>query len=662
MKGRSYRKQILLFLLAVILPSLVLIVLTVRMIGQEKELAQKRSADERRRITREIGQHLLVRLENIKLQETSATADWETMPPQFDYVNPEVVIVGLVEGRRLILPWERNRHLEEAAGLLNGPGYIGEIRAGEQEELSRKNYSQAVAYYNDAFEMAEEPLQKTYARLLAARALVKAARPSEASDHYSLILEEPYAICDEYGIPLALYAADRLVDLDSEDLPDVLTRIQSGIEEIRALTPSAAYFLKDLLDKIHTVVSPSENPSAMKIIDDGSEAIDRHLLLQEQTMALQNDFLSLGLMSSQTNQQEKQAPLWVAYGENNWLASLAGSIPERPSFLIVVSAPAILTSLKADSAFREIFPAEFHFTSENDTEGLAPGPNFRGLQITYAEDASEVFGKQWSVQPAFYLLALALILGITLFGAYLLLRDVRREVSMAEMRSQFVSSVSHELKTPLTAIRMFAETMRLGRSKDAATQTEYLDTIVNESQRLTRLLNNVLDFSKIEQGKRIYHPEKTSLYEILESAARAMEYPLSQQGFKLRVQAVKGLPDVRVDRDALEQAILNLLNNAMKYSGMLKNIEMHLDRKDGHARIRVIDQGIGIAAEEQERIFEKFYRVSSPEIERIVGTGLGLTLVAHIVKAHNGYIEVDSEPGAGSTFSIYLPLEPEERE
>jgi signal transduction histidine kinase len=261
------------------------------------------------------------------------------------------------------------------------------------------------------------------------------------------------------------------------------------------------------------------------------------------------------------------------------------------------------------------------------------------------------------VQPVFYLLALFLILGITLFGAYLLWRDVRREVSMAEMRSQFVSSVSHELKTPLTAIRMFAETMRLGRSKDPKAHAEYLDTIVNESQRLTRLLNNVLDFSKIEQGKKIYHPEQSSLYEIIQSAARAMEYPLGQQGFSLEVKTENGLPDVNVDKDAIEQAVLNLLHNAMKYSGESREIGLHLQKKDGHAVIQVIDRGIGIDPQEQRRIFDKFYRVPSPENERIVGTGLGLALVSHIVEAHEGRLEIDSTLGKGSAFSIYLPLE-----
>ncbi len=152
-------------------------------------------------------------------------------------------------------------------------------------------------------------------------------------------------------------------------------------------------------------------------------------------------------------------------------------------------------------------------------------------------------------------------------GGYLLWRDVQRDLNLAEIRSQFAASVSHELKTPLTAIRMFAETIRLGRIPSEETRNEYLDTIINESERLSRLLNNVLDISKIEQGKKIYRPQLVALAPIVRTAARTMEYPMHQRGFTLDLEVDDDLPDVSVDADALEQALLNLISNAIKYSG-----------------------------------------------------------------------------------------------
>jgi len=651
--SRSHRKQILLFLLAVILPSVVLVVFTLRMISQERELAQKRMLDERRRMGSEIGQHLLVRLEKIKLQESSAAADWTQLSAKRDYVNPEVALIGMVEGDRLLLPWEENKKSEEFRRLLSSYDFSRKIQLAESEEFAKKDFIRAAGLYRQLMESAQESLQRGYARLLLARALAKSGRNKEALSHYRRILDLPSSVTDEYGIPLSLYAAGLL--LDEEDAHgEILEYIRTELGAKRWLSPSESYMLQEVVEK---VVKTAPEESTQDTAKDYQRMINEHILKLEQALELQGDFQKIAFASRQGNQGKRDEPIWISYGEIPWLASLAPPLAGSQPLLFVVHAQDILASLRQDSGFSETFPGEFHLVTGERSEGESLGPNFRGLKIAFAESEETAFSSQWSFQRSFYLLALLLVLSVTLFGAYLLWRDVRRDVRMAEMRSQFVSSVSHELKTPLTAIRMFAETLRLGRSRNLKTQAEYLDTIVSESQRLTRLLNNVLDFSKIEQGKRIYRPELTSLSEVIQAAARAMKYPLSQQGFELNVHAEEDLPDVRVDRDALEQAILNLLNNAMKYSGESREIDLRLQRKDDQALIQVTDRGVGIDPREQKRIFEKFYRVPMPENERIVGTGLGLTLVSHIVKAHGGNIEVESAPGKGSTFSIYLPLE-----
>jgi signal transduction histidine kinase len=230
-------------------------------------------------------------------------------------------------------------------------------------------------------------------------------------------------------------------------------------------------------------------------------------------------------------------------------------------------------------------------------------------------------------------------------------------VELAATRSSFVSAVSHELKTPLTAIRMFAETLQIGRPVEPHARDEYLGIIVNESERLTRLLNNVLDFSKIEKGRKTYRREPHGLADIVRVSARAMRYPLEQGRFVLHVESDDALPPVRVDRDAIEQAILNLLANAMKYSGDSRDIDLRLRSVDGEAVIEVADRGVGIEADDLERIFERFYRVTSARGDGVPGTGLGLTLVRHIAHAHGGRVQVESTPGEGSTFSLFIPLE-----
>jgi signal transduction histidine kinase len=197
----------------------------------------------------------------------------------------------------------------------------------------------------------------------------------------------------------------------------------------------------------------------------------------------------------------------------------------------------------------------------------------------------------------------------------------------------------------------------MGRADSSQATSEYLKTILSESERLTRLVESVLDLSRIEQGSKTYRLQPARLGEIVQSAAKTMEYPLSQFGFTLTISSDNTEPKLLADAEALEQAILNLLGNAMKYSGTARRIEMRMGSAMAEAFVDVVDHGIGISREEQERIFEKFHRVRSVETEGIAGTGLGLALALHVVQAHNGRIEVESAPGGGSTFSVRIPFQ-----
>jgi signal transduction histidine kinase len=203
---------------------------------------------------------------------------------------------------------------------------------------------------------------------------------------------------------------------------------------------------------------------------------------------------------------------------------------------------------------------------------------------------------------------------------------------------------------------MFAETLLHRGPEDRETHEEFLGTIVDESNRLSRLLGNVLEFSAIERGKRQYQMQSRDLGEILQAAIKAIQQRLDSEGFVLTTSFEGGIPPAPVDGDAIEQAVLNLLTNAMKYSGDSRGISIELRREGELAVISVSDRGLGIPAGEQQRIFESFFRGNSPAVEEIPGTGLGLTLVDHIAKAHGGVVEVESTPGQGSTFTLRLPL------
>ena len=346
-------------------------------------------------------------------------------------------------------------------------------------------------------------------------------------------------------------------------------------------------------------------------------------------------------------------PFWTSWGDS-WLVSVSPRSGGLEGVLVAVRQDEAITATSRDivaSSAGESF--EILGGPSGTAQSLAP--TFPGLSVRFTSPGLAT--GPLALRRAFLLAALMLVLSVTLGGGYFFWRDFRRELGLAELRSEFVSLVSHELKTPLTSIRMFAETLQMHGVERMHERTEYLDTIVSESQRLTRLLDNVLEFSRIERGAKRYAPEPSSLAEIVQASARTMRYPYEREGFKLDVDVADGLPDVDVDRDAIEQAILNLLTNAMKYSDTDRNVRLGLRRENGYALIEVMDQGIGIAPEDHGRIFEQFYRVPSPDGDSKSGTGLGLTLVRHIAEAHGGHVSVRSNPAQGSTFSLHLPLE-----
>src|SRR5437762_268236 len=240
-------------------------------------------------------------------------------------------------------------------------------------------------------------------------------------------------------------------------------------------------------------------------------------------------------------------------------------------------------------------------------------------------------------------------------GLLLTYRNVSKEVALARLKSDFVSNVSHELRTPLSLIRLYAETLEMGRLNSPEKYQEYYCIIRKESERLSALINNILDFSRIEAGRKEYDFRDTDMQELVRNTLDSYRYQLEQHGFTFE-EKIDEVPQLRVDREAMARSLVNLVNNALKYSQDRKYIAVNLYRQNGAVKLEVIDHGIGIPSQEQHKIFEKFYRVGDPLVHNTKGSGLGLSLVRHIVQAHGGEVVVDSAPGQGSKFTITLPV------
>ena len=259
-------------------------------------------------------------------------------------------------------------------------------------------------------------------------------------------------------------------------------------------------------------------------------------------------------------------------------------------------------------------------------------------------------------QVVIFTAAFGALLLVILAGLVLAWRLMRREAEMAQLKSDFVANVSHDLKTPLSVIRMFGETLEMGRVTDAARRQEYYRVITRESERLSRLIDNVLDFSRIEGGRRTYDIVPTAVEPLIRDTLEAFAYPLAQGGFKVETRVAPDLPEVPMDTDAVGQALANLIDNAIKYSRHRRAIAVDAVLVHGELAISVADEGMGIPAEEQRKIFEKFYRVGRSETQGRRGTGVGLALVKHVAEAHHGRVTVESQAGAGSRFTLWLPV------
>jgi two-component system, OmpR family, phosphate regulon sensor histidine kinase PhoR len=243
--------------------------------------------------------------------------------------------------------------------------------------------------------------------------------------------------------------------------------------------------------------------------------------------------------------------------------------------------------------------------------------------------------------------------GAAVTGVILVWVFVRREAGLSRLQSDFVSKVSHELKTPLTSIRLFSETLALRRG-DASAEEKCIEGLERETTRLQELIDRLLDWGRMESGRREFVIRETDLRSILDTALDAFETFRHQRSVDLRVDTVPLGLKVRADRGAVSDALLNLLTNAFKYGGDPIKIRVSVDDDGYFVRVRVTDNGAGIPAAEHKRIFQKFYRVDDRLSREREGSGLGLAIVKHVMKAHKGRVELDSNPGQGSTFSLLL--------
>ncbi len=314
----------------------------------------------------------------------------------------------------------------------------------------------------------------------------------------------------------------------------------------------------------------------------------------------------------------------------------------------------------SDAAYRVIDDSGRFVTGATQPEGkpftaALVGEHFPGWKAELYFKHGDIFEEAERKQRATYIWAGTLMIVLMLVAGGFASQAVGRQIKVNRLKNDFIATVSHELKTPLASMRVLADTLLEGNYKDQKQATEYLQLICKENKRLSGLIDNFLTFSRMERNKHAFEIVKTSPVLIANAAAEAVKTKFNKGQCEFKVNIREDLPDVLADHDAIVTVLVNLLDNAYKYSHDDKHIDFRVFNEDGLVCFSVSDNGIGLSQRAIKKIFKRFYQVDRKLSRRSEGCGLGLSIAKFIVDAHKGSISIESKPGMGSTFTVKLP-------
>jgi two-component system phosphate regulon sensor histidine kinase PhoR len=690
MPRRNHRRRAILFLAAVLLPSAVLVGTTLHLIRQERELALRRAQENRVLLARGVGEELAIALGRLADRVGEAPPTVQDLASLAES-EPAILTLAVAEEGQLTFPWEMASDSGSSLDAVAMNRYEAFQRQGEEAEYRTGDLVAAVRAYGQAVAVLEQvdgpeetvgdsggrsgaarSVILAEARVHQARALARAQRKEEARGAFRFLADCPPFLYDSEGMPFVIYGLDGL-HRSGVGQEDLLTLLEETLTYPPHFSSQAVMAWREIAAEIAGGLT---GPDARQLLRRAEVAAAERAETLHGLEALRDGYLGVlgAAREAARGRRSPDSPIWVPYGPAPWLVGFFGGPAGAPNRVAVVE-PDSLRALERAPGERGATPpgtgsreeavqrawANAIFLPAGEGGGESLGPALNGLRADFPPGFPEP--AEGGVEGWFFRLLLPLILLSTAFTAYLAWRDVRRETEAARLRSQFVSSVTHELKTPLTSIRMFVETLRLGRHSTPEARQEYLDTVVHETERLSRLINNVLDFARIDRGEKVYRMAPTDVGAATREAARAVAYPLAQGGYELATEIGVDLPTVHADGDSLTQALLNLLSNAIKFSEEGSRIDLRVSREESDLLLEVQDRGRGIPVRDQEAIFQDFFRSAEADRDGIPGTGLGLPLVAHVTKAHGGRVEVESEVGRGTTFTIRIPIRdgPEEK-
>jgi signal transduction histidine kinase/tetratricopeptide (TPR) repeat protein len=692
------RKIVLLFLLAILLPSLVVGYLSFRTFS-EKQKAVQNFLESNLWIS---GESALKAIEDELLDLEKASLKKENFVRWIQFETPieslsEVLAASeemggklflLDENFKIVLPQTAriDTSYVELGKDLTDSQFSQTLQTAETLEFAQRDYSRALEGYSRCLSVATSEHQKALVLEAMGRCFLVLESYDKAYKTYSELSTDYSRLLNKAGHPYGLTANMQLFEigryLDNKDKAlGILLRLYENLQngEYHITLSAYEFFVNEIQTILDAELEKGEFQEMLESFKNLKSKGSSYLETLLYVNFLKREVIPKMTERRSLNRLQEDTPIGrflTSENENYCLVSFSifPDFQDKKTFFGGICWD--LGSFKT-----EIFPMVLREVEKNTKLQLRiiddKGQNvLTGKEESAFEEALSLSFRQfplpWSLvvtQPAlddvlratrrdnvFYGVLLGFVVVLMLFGAILIARDISRETETTRLKTEFVHHVSHELKTPLTLIRLYGETLQRKKDLSRAEQKEAYEIITKESERLSHLINNVLDFSRIEMGKKEFDFKKGNLAGVIRDTLESYRYHLEKKGFLIQEYIADGLPEMTFDTEAIASVLINLLSNAIKFSPTTKEVSIKLFKEDNHAILQVIDKGIGISSKEISRVFEKFYRSKDVKAADAKGSGLGLTLVKHITEAHGGKIEVHSEPGQGSTFTIILPI------
>ena len=696
MKGETKRHRIIIwYVLAIVLPCVILGFLAFRGVKNDQALVER----EKRTRLEEAGQLIIRETDAFLSSKENDFAEiirnknaplgrifYDSLLNKFCVKNISIAgiffisdddKVSLLNNKLLYVPDDLMMDYNIVDSKL--PQYITD--RGWQMEFREKDYPGALRFYKHSLSNLTGKNSRAEILNAIARVQKKLNLDDEAIKTYDLIINGYSDVCIQNMIPLgavALIEKSRLY-LDENDTIEALRSAHLLLSEIQACTWELGYsnylnFVSGINEVISRCLSSSDEENELwqqeiRMVRDSlliTEKKTRYLIsflenAESQTLSIKPEegggidrkkIQINGTPYLITLVSGKNTGQWgfltdTEYLFNNVVYNLiSGNAGKSISSWLISDVNGELI-LKSDNIPEDIQPVNILFMPGLPSWSLSLYPEYSGLFTSLLGPGTGIY--------IYIFIAIVLVLA---FGLAFTLQAVNNEMNLSKMKSYFMSTVSHEFKSPLTSIRQMAEMLVDGRVPSGERLQKYHTSILQQSERLSHLIDNILDFSKMEEGHKVFRFEKADITPVVRNIVESFQSLTARQGFVISLSIPSPVPDIVFDREAMEQVMHNLLDNAFKYSGDSRKIEVLLLSKANWVTISVRDYGTGIRKEERDRIFDRFYRAGDELTQTAKGSGIGLTIVKQIVEAHKGQVTVESSPGHGSTFTVRLPEKP----